>query len=468
VKSKTNPDDLLAVKPPHPDWALKKFTAADVVVAAKSSLLARHPFFGALTAGMRAVPDPGVPTIGVSSTDTLYYNPAFMLGLSAKEATGVMAHEVMHVALKHVLRQPKFDRLWNIAADLVVNAVLLKSDLRLPEGGVFPGADGAYVFEADAARCAAHPFPPWASADIHGAKASVRVADCHARHMEEVHRLFAAVGKPPPANGGGPGAGGKEGEGAAGASGGEGSADGGMPGKPIDAHEWEQPKSDAAQAAQSRDISRRVGQALDAARRKGSAPGGLEALMMEIMEPKVRWQDVLRAHMSDALSDGQTWARPGLSSFGLGMYMPGRARDGGVECVIHVDTSGSCFAQAAEFLSEAAGIVRDARATGWLLMCDAAISGEWELESLDDGFKMPNPRGGGGTSHKPVVDWILERAPDCRLLVTLTDGCSDIPEALPRLGRQTMCVIAMPADCVKSGQALGQFGRVVEISPDAQ
>jgi predicted metal-dependent peptidase len=464
-KHKTRPEDVLAVKPRHKDWTVKggAFTAAEVVVAAKSALLSKHPFFGALTTAMREVPDPSTPTIGVSSSDTLYYNPEFMLGLSAPEAMGVMAHEVMHVALKHMLRQPKFDKLWNIAADLVINAVLLKSNLKLPEGGVFPSGDDSFEFQADEARCAKHVFPAWASWELKEGSAApvVTIANCCARHMEEVHRLFTAVCK---TSGGGEGEGGGGGQGEAGKDAGAGS---GPPGKPIDSHEWNPPKTDAERARQERGVNMRVAQAVDAAKRKGSLPGGLDMVLTSLTEPKVRWQDVLRNYMSDALSDNQTWARPGLSSFGLGMYMPGKARDGGIECVIHVDTSGSCFAQAPEFLSEAMGIVRDANATGWLIMCDAAVSGEWDLEGLDGGFGMPNPKGGGGTSHQPVVDWILERAPECKLLVTLTDGCSDIPEALPRLGRQTQCVIALPADCMRMEPALSRFGTVLPIEPDA-
>jgi predicted metal-dependent peptidase len=456
--AKTNPDSLVKFGGPHADWVRLKASAAEIIVFAKAALLDKHPFFGGLTAGMRAVVDPGTPTMGVAATDTLYYNPDFVRSLSAPEAVGVMAHEVMHVALKHVLRAPKMDRTWNISADLVINAMLLHVGFKLPAGGVLPDGDDKYAFTADPAKCAAHVFPDWAGFELAQGAAGVTISNCRARHMEEVHRLFTAVCRDDPDQRG-------DGDGKAGE--GEGKGDGDLPGRPIDSHDWRPPADEAEHAKAERAVNMRVAQAVDAAKRKGSMPGDLELMVTALLEPKVRWQDVLRNYMTAALSDEQTWARPGRSSFGLGMYMPGKARDGGVECVIHIDTSGSCFQQGPEFLSEVVGIMRDAQATGHLLMCDAAIAGEWDLESLDAAFAMPSIKGGGGTSHKPVVDWILERAPDCKLLVTLTDGCSDMPTTLPLLGRHTSVIIALPVDCVGTAPRLDHLGTVLPIESDA-
>jgi len=75
---------------------------------------------------------------------TLYYLPA-VTRLPLREQTGLVAHQVLHVALRHVARRealarqvgPLDDRLWNGVADAIVNASLSHHDwLDLPAGAV--------------------------------------------------------------------------------------------------------------------------------------------------------------------------------------------------------------------------------------------------------------------------------------------------------------------------------------------
>ena len=40
-------------------------------------------------------------------------------------------------------------------------------------------------------------------------------------------------------------------------------------------------------------------------------------------------------------------------------------------------------------------------------------------------------RGGGGTSHRPVFEWIRRRRPGTQLAICLTDGKSEFPERQP-------------------------------------
>jgi len=55
-----------------------------------------------------------------------------------EEQKGILAHEVLHVALSHLDRMGKSNmELWNIAADLVVNDLLLSSNFQLPKEGLF-------------------------------------------------------------------------------------------------------------------------------------------------------------------------------------------------------------------------------------------------------------------------------------------------------------------------------------------
>ncbi len=96
-----------------------------------------HPFFGtlALFAELRVTDD-----IDTAATDgrVLWFNPVFVDKLATNELCGLVAHELLHAALQHVYRRRERDaRLWNIAADIVVNG-MIRSDTayELPKGGV--------------------------------------------------------------------------------------------------------------------------------------------------------------------------------------------------------------------------------------------------------------------------------------------------------------------------------------------
>lgn len=78
----------------------------------------------------------------------LFYNPTFTMELTDKECLGVLMHEVAHIALLHVTRKAHREhRRWNIACDKAVNAILIESNIELPEGGVPPGPLGELAEE---------------------------------------------------------------------------------------------------------------------------------------------------------------------------------------------------------------------------------------------------------------------------------------------------------------------------------
>ena len=77
--------------------------------------------------------------IATAGTDgkVLLYNPKFLGDLSEKQQIFIFAHEVCHVAFEHIFRsEGKDKRLWNIATDSVINALLIQDGLPMVEGGV--------------------------------------------------------------------------------------------------------------------------------------------------------------------------------------------------------------------------------------------------------------------------------------------------------------------------------------------
>ena len=100
------------------------------LTACKLRTRSRSPFFSVLVAYLKIVEtgdESSVQTAGVDGKH-LWVNKKFFLSLRPSERDFVLAHEAMHCALGHMWRVGGRNRLrWNIAADFVINLILLKS-----------------------------------------------------------------------------------------------------------------------------------------------------------------------------------------------------------------------------------------------------------------------------------------------------------------------------------------------------
>lgn len=102
----------------------------------KNKMLVKYPFFGSVIADVKYEEDKSLGTAGTNG-QIIYYNPDYLNCLSKEEQTFVFAHEVCHIAFNHILRSEGKDvNLWNIATDGVINQVLKRDGLKMPEGGV--------------------------------------------------------------------------------------------------------------------------------------------------------------------------------------------------------------------------------------------------------------------------------------------------------------------------------------------
>src|SRR5437764_1348702 len=98
------------------------------ISAAIIQLRLRSPFFATLALFARILPSQEHPTAATDGRD-IFINPRFWNGLTPAERLGLLAHEVLHAALLHVPRRGKRNPLiWNIAADIVVNGIVLAQE----------------------------------------------------------------------------------------------------------------------------------------------------------------------------------------------------------------------------------------------------------------------------------------------------------------------------------------------------
>ncbi|HLL84929.1 MAG TPA: hypothetical protein VK420_19830, partial [Longimicrobium sp.] len=109
---------------------------------ARGWFIASYPLLGALAAAFDIVEDPlvcGRLGISVAAVDAesreIFINPA--AGLDEHECRFVMAHELLHVGLRHQARREGRDPfLWNVACDYVINGWLVEMRIGdLPQVG---------------------------------------------------------------------------------------------------------------------------------------------------------------------------------------------------------------------------------------------------------------------------------------------------------------------------------------------
>ncbi len=128
----------------------------------------RSPFFATLALHAKIKITDELPTAATDGRD-VFVNPVFFNGLTPAAQDGLLLHEVLHAALLHVPRRGTRDpKLWNIAADIVINGMLIHDGYTLPEGGVRdPSKEHLAVEEAyEALLKDAKPQPELGMADL--------------------------------------------------------------------------------------------------------------------------------------------------------------------------------------------------------------------------------------------------------------------------------------------------------------
>lgn len=201
----------------------------------------------------------------------------------------------------------------------------------------------------------------------------------------------------------------------------------------------------AEEAAQHREMSdmlwkNAMAQAAAISREMGSETGGAQQKFFEqFLEPKVTWQDELRAEFSRMPGAGSyDWDRADDELIVRGIYAPARSGHGCRTVVVIMDSSGSIYAVPKlidRFFGELSGIMTDIRPKRLIVIwCDDEVRKTFDL--TDDVELMEcyhqGAHGGGGTSFVPPFEWLAENdVQDIDMAVYLTDGDGLFPSEPP-------------------------------------
>jgi predicted metal-dependent peptidase len=337
---------------------------------ARTELILRHPFFGALALRLALKEDTTIDTAGTDGK-TLAYNPKFIDGLTVTQATGLVAHEVLHVANGHPWRRDGRDmETWNAACDFAINGILKAAGFYLPEDGFHDPAFDGQSAEAIYTRIKQDKQPD--------------------------DGQQGQQGQNPGQDGQGKG---QQGKG------------------------WGDVMDDLTPEAAQNESENKIAtlQAAAAAKAAGKLPAGLERLIDEIKHPAIDWKAALRRFVQQTAAADYTWQTPNSRYLASGLYLPALKSEQMRPLVVGVDTSGSVGAEElATFGAEIQGIMQDCRPEALTVVyCDAAVN-RVEDFAPDDEIKL-SPCGGGGTCFAPVFAEVEERnlMPAC--LVYLTD-----------------------------------------------
>lgn len=337
------------------------------VSKAKALLILDHPFFGTAVSRRPILYSDAVPTAGMSATGQITMNPAFAEGLTIKNIMFLLAHEAMHYMLAHSLRKKHRDHMaWNVACDKVINDTLIDANVgEFIDGGVTLRDGRNYAAE--------------------------ELYDENDDDMGE-GGIGSDLGDPVDDNG-----------------------------KPLDEakrHELEvQAKIEAIQSAK-------------AAKATGKLPGAIERMVEDMVNVTTPWHEKLERYMQGRIKDDYSWNRPNRRFIAQGTYLPGADYTPNMgEVVVAVDTSGSLNdRELGMFTSHINRILETCRPEKvTVVYCDWEIGGTEEFTPDDFPIKL-NPVGGGGTSFKPVFEWLSSYVGDVDVLVYFTDGWGDQDE----------------------------------------
>jgi predicted metal-dependent peptidase len=369
-------------------------------------LVFHQPFFAHML--MAQLPIVGTEAVPVAATDSfkIMINPEPFFKYSIKEQAYIKCHEVMHC----VLNDPIMMQNWLRRGTIHINGKDVEADAE----AINMSMD--YIINALLNAAGVGQMPSDALYDPNLSEKGVEA-------MVDIYEEVLKRKK----QGGFPGKGGKPGTG----------------GFDILIAPEQDPDTGQDQTRDELTWAQTVAAAAQAAEAQGKLPGALKKLIGEILDPKVSWQEHLRASVMRASgSDTLDWSTPDrrmMSRAAIGHDNVFFGKASGFGCgtaVVGYDSSGSMIDDKTQqvLFSELHGIFADLNPRELIVIfCDAAVHRVdyiEEVEQLEDARTEGVP-GGGGTDFRPVFDEIEKRGIQPDILVYLTDLYGTFPEEEP-------------------------------------
>ena len=394
---------------------LKKVTYA-LMCQDRQKLLVRFPFTGGFLMRMEFVPVRDM-RLRTAATDgeCIFMDMAFCAKLSADERLFVMAHEVWHCVLMHMLRcQTRNPDTFNIATDMEVNRMLKKEGLKSPEGCLMPKSEwdelsAEEIYEHIRKR----PKPPQIAQSQKGAGVQADEGIGSGKQFDK--HIYPNQSDEAPTS----------------AS----SAISAGNNTPTITDQWGEVGFDKDYAPHiTKELADRIRERIVAVaqqveRTHGTLPAHLESVVRAALRPQIRWQEVLAQFVTSCYGGSRRWLPPNRRHISQGLYLQSSRKER-LRAVVAIDTSGSTTADLPQFFSELTSLLNtfgDYELT--VIQCDCEIQNVEKFDACNP-FHSPDWKayGHGGTDFRPPFVYVAEHPeiePSC--LIYITDGCGPAP-----------------------------------------
>ena len=408
----------------------------DLVEQDRLELMMRCPFYGRIicSAELVVVSDPQVP---LACTD---YRRVFISAdsyprLPEENRLAVLAHEVLHIALRHAFRIGNRDKnRFEKAADIEVTFILTENfpdpyGIKCKEEWKDLTAEQIYEIlpkrEEKTRAKSLHCSPNNTSDDMQS-------GDDHSPDKKDSKQESKSTKSKSPkkkTENKSPDANANDGSG----NGDDASGDGGGFGDSkqdgfSDFRPQFDPETEITCIILSKNILKDVQEHFI-----GTAPAHLGFLLNKLDEHHVVWQVLLRQFIRLCRGGSFSWVRPNRRLISRGLYLPGR-QNKNFRGIVALDTSGSTMGILPEFVAELTGLLNSfGKYDLTIIECDAAIQQVWTVSSNEpvSDLKEHTFMGGGGTNFNPVFDYIRDHHLSPNILIFFTDGYAVCPEVKP-------------------------------------
>ena len=440
---------------------LKK-KASEILSVCRRDILTKYPFIGSIALRMEMVPVRDV-RVRTACTDgnSVYFDIAFLSSLSRDEQTFVLAHEVWHAVLMHLVRRHnRIPELFNIATDKEVNAMLQKDGFTAPKDLLFPtkeeeGKCAEEIYEMLLKKMPKMPKmqgsgqqnnsnngssqssssgsngqsgknsqPKQNSSGKKNGNETGEMTGQFDKHVYEGMEDGQQNGSSQ-SNGNGQQNDGENGNDGNGSDYGEITDKYGKVGFDSDY----QPKISKDFADKMRETI--VSEAQRAEKMKGSLPSHIKELVKRCMTPEIKWQEVLAQFVTRCYNSGnRSWIPPNRRHVHNDIYLQSRQASK-IKIAVGIDTSGSTCGDRSKFLGELHSLVKSFGLFDLhIIECDAEV-GAYRHYTQDDNLENDIDNGeyamtgGGGTAMRPIFDYILDNQIECDAICIMTDGYID-------------------------------------------
>lgn len=361
------------------------------VRALRMQLLEHHPFWGFLLLQVKIVLDPELPAI--AATDCLQHiwlNPLRTRALTTGQLGFALAHEVGHQVYATLARaRGRNHHYWNCATDYAINRMVAEIPHPARHGPLYQTIPGILLdrrFDGLIAESIYERLVSEAAEAGSGEGEGAEVLSAAGRSVQDHH----------------------------------GGIDVHLPAGLGDEEREEIESRIRAAVAEHR-----------AHESRGHVPGEVLRALEE-GRARIPWRRVLRQYLQAALDrDDLDPRRPNRRWLTEGFVVPGLGGERVGLAIIALDTSGSV---SNELLGEAFAEIRSIAAELAdlrVVVADAKVQQVLSADNVDSWLAARRARGGGGTDHRPVFDWVRRERLQPDVFVGITDLHTELPKARP-------------------------------------